>query len=185
MSEMIDDDPGLRRTMNAWVGSSIRGRDPGTVASNAIAQAGSSRSWRIGIPGPVSAVALGLVIVGGSIGMWAIGGSGDASRLARTTVNGLTYTVAVARSLTVEPDALRPYATFTNLQTFVEPDEAMTYAIDGIDPDRALVVKLKPGQADDAGPIGDYLVLVRGDNTFSLLCPYFDPTAEATPAVCR
>ena len=185
MSEMIDDDPGLRQRLNAWVGWSIHGRDPGIVASNAIAQAGRSRSWRFGIPGPVTAIALVLVIVGGSVGMWAIGASGDASRLTGATVNGLTYTVAVARSLTVKPDVLRAYAAFTNLQTFAKPDEGMTYAIDGIDPDLALVVKLKPGQADDAGPIGDYLLLVRGENTFSLLCPYFDVTAAATPAVCR
>lgn len=80
---------------------------------------------------------------------------------------------------------LRPYGEATDLNTFARPDGATVYAIEGVSPERALVVKLKPGQADDAGPIGNYLLLVRGADTFSLLCRYFDTTQPATPSACR
>jgi hypothetical protein len=43
------------------------------------------------------------------------------------------------------------------------------YQVDDIDPRLVLVMKLIPGEHDDAGSIGAYLVLVRGDG-FSLLC---------------
>ncbi len=57
------------------------------------------------------------------------------------------------------------------------------YQVDDIDPRQVLVMKLIPGEHDDAGSIGDYLVLTRGDG-YSLLCPYFHPGDPLAPAVC-
>lgn len=55
------------------------------------------------------------------------------------------------------------------------------YQVDDLHPRQVLVMKLAPGEHDDAGSIGEYLVLVRG-NGFALLCPYFkdgDPLAAS------
>jgi YD repeat-containing protein len=60
---------------------------------------------------------------------------------------------------------------------------ATAYAIDSVDPEDALVVRLQPGSRDDAGPLGDYALLVRG--SYASLCKFFDPASEVTPAECR
>lgn len=45
------------------------------------------------------------------------------------------------------------------------------------------MMKLGPGEHDDAGSIGEYLVLVRG-NGFALLCPYFRAGDPLVPTDC-
>jgi len=46
-----------------------------------------------------------------------------------------------------------------------------------------LLNRLREGQRDDSGSIGDYLLLVRGDG-FSLVCPYFREGDPLAPTVC-
>ena len=183
MNDTVDDDPEVRRAMESWVGSQIRRRDSYGVAANATAR--SRPRWRSPALSRSMAVAMvALLFAVGSLGAWALSRSGDASNLAGATVDGTTYTIAVARGLRVAPEMLTPYAEATGVRAFAL-DGTTAYAIEGISPQRVLVLKLKPGQVDDAGSIGNYLLLVRGPDTFSLLCRFFDPAVPGSPSVCR
>jgi hypothetical protein len=103
---------------------------------------------------------------------------------ARAVVNGLTYDLAVARSLDLSSEELSPYRRVTSIQADFRYLDDVAYSIDRIEPASALVMRLAPGQRDDQ-PLGDYLLLIRGPDAWVDLCPYFDVTSPATPDVCR
>lgn len=109
----------------------------------------------------------------------------ESSQLASARVNGLDYTVAAARSFDAPMDALTRYAETTIVDQGFAFDGLAAYSIRGVDPSQILVMKLAPDQRDDAGPLGSYILLVRGPDAFALICAYFDPTSDATPRVCR
>ena len=102
---------------------------------------------------------------------------------ATAEVDGLTYTVAVARSLVVTDADLSAYGELSRIDGGLPLEGQTVYAIVGVDPTRALVVRLASGARDEAGLYGKYALLVRGP--FAGLCQLFDPASEATPTDCR
>lgn len=99
-------------------------------------------------------------------------------------VGGITYTVAVARRIDLREPRLTPIGEARQNSGFTT-EGSTAYQVDDVDPARVLVMKLVRGEHDDAGSIGDYLVLVRGDDGFSLLCPYFHAGDPLAPRVCN
>ncbi len=134
--------------------------------------------WASRLPIVGAAAALLLAVGLGSVYLL----SSSASRPAEARVNGQTYAISIARSLEIGDEDVTPFGTVESTDMYLFADST-AYVIDGVDPEEALVVRADPDAGDDGGRYGDWILLIRGD--FAHLCPYFDPTAEATPAVCR
>jgi hypothetical protein len=61
-------------------------------------------------------------------------------------------------------------------------EDSTAYDVRGVDPAQILVVKLVPGQGDEGGSYGQYVVLSRGGNR--ALCPFLDPAHPHTVESC-
>jgi len=127
----------------------------GVVALGAVSQMGSS---------PATAHVGGLAVAGIDIG-------------------GTTYGVAVVRSIELSGARLTPVGE-ARQNSGIRTEGSTVYEVDGVDPLKVLVMRLIPGENDDAGSLGEYLVLIRGDG-FSLLCPYFEPGDPLAPSDCE
>ena len=103
-------------------------------------------------------------------------------RPATAQVNGVTYGVGIARSIDLSGAALTAYSSATQDGGFAT-ESATAYQVDDVDPGKVLVMRLVPGQRDDSGSIGEYLVLIRGGG-YDLICPYFRPGDPLAPTVC-
>jgi hypothetical protein len=110
------------------------------------------------------------------------GGMGGCISTAR--VAGVTYTISLARKMAIEPPMLARYAAVERRSDGHATLDETAYRLGELDPARVLVVKLAPGQVDDAGSIGDYLLLVRDAAAWSLTCPYFASNDATRPEVC-
>jgi hypothetical protein len=98
-------------------------------------------------------------------------------------LGGTTYDISVARSMDLSRARLTELGEARQNSGF-RTEGSTVYQVDDVDPRLVLVMKLIPGEHDDAGSIGAYLVLVRGDG-FSLLCPYFQVSDPLAPSVCQ
>lgn len=125
-----------------------------------------------------AAVAL-LMVVGVGVLQFA---SMSASRPAEVRVDGRTYAISIARSLALGEDDVTAIGDVETSEGYLFADST-AYAVDGVDPNDALVARVAPGLADDGGPYGDWILLIRGE--IQALCPYFDPVSPSTPAQCR
>lgn len=143
-----------------------------------VPSARAARSW---FPLRLAAAAVVLLVVVAGGAFWLLGTAGI--RPAETTVDGRTYHISIARSLVLDESDVTPFAPLDSTEEAYLFAEMTAYAVDGVDPDDALVVPAAPGLRDEAGPYGDWILLLRGG--MSALCPYFDPLAEATPPECR
>lgn len=170
--------------MNLTLQHTVR-RDPSDVVERALAsrREGWRRSWWRRAPAAALAAVVVLAVSVGAFGVLMT--QQESSGLASARVDGLDYTVAVARSFDISADALTPYADRASIDPLFEFDGLVAYSVPGTDPTQILVMKLAPDQRDDAGPLGSYVLLVRGPDSFGLVCAYFDPLSEATPRACR
>lgn len=98
-------------------------------------------------------------------------------------LGGTTFGISVARSIDLSNARLTEMGEARQNSGF-RTEGSTVYQVDDVDPQQVLVMKLIPGEHDDAGSIGDYLVLVRG-NGFSLLCPYFRVGDPLSPSECE
>jgi len=85
--------------------------------------------------------------------------------------------------LEVPSTALTQYGDVRSDDDHLFAENAVAYAIVGIDPEVALIVPTRPGAGDDAGSYGNWILLERGAVILQL-CPYFDPNSEFTPPEC-
>jgi hypothetical protein len=180
-----------RRSDEAEIGQQIRSlaavatapRDPHEVLDTVLAR--KRHRWRLPA---VAAASLGIVVViaagTGVVLIAAMTSRQSGSGPAVAEVNGLTYTIGIVRSIDLDRTELRPYGEAALDDEFATQG-ATAFQIDGLAPERVLVMILVPGQEDDSGPIGDYLVLVRGDAGWKLLCPFFQPRDPLVPTVCQ
>jgi|GEM_PF-3214500 len=97
-------------------------------------------------------------------------------------LGGTTYGISVARSIDLRDARLTEMGEARQNSGF-RTEGSTVYQVDDVDPGHVLVMKLIPGERDDAGSIGEYLVLVRG-NGFALLCPYFQVGDPLAPSEC-
>lgn len=155
------------------------GRDPRSIAADAISRANSRRARRTTPPALLAAATLSLVI-GVTVAV-ILSQSGVQPASAR--VNGRDYGIAAARSLRVSEADLEAYGEVERFDSALPIQGTTAYALNGVDPANVLVVPLQPGSQDGAGQLGDYALLVQG--SFAAVCPYFDPTSSATPDECR
>lgn len=115
----------------------------------------------------------------------ALGGCEQAKDgLATAQVAGLEYVVTVARSFDLPDSDLQPYGRAEVAPLFAFED-LTAHSINGVDPRQVLVMRLEPEQTDNAGPLGRFILLVRGPGAFGAVCQYFDPSSDATPSECR
>ena len=96
-------------------------------------------------------------------------------------IGGTTYDLGVVRS--IDLSGARLTAVGEARQDYFRTQGSTAYQVDDVDPRQVLVMKLVPGERDDAGSIGDYVLLARGD-AYSLLCPYFRPGDPLAPSTC-
>ena len=96
-------------------------------------------------------------------------------------LGGTTYDLGVVRS--IDLSGARLTAIGEARQDYFRTQGSTAYQVDDVDPRQVLVMKLVPGERDDAGSIGDYVVLARGD-AYSLLCPYFHTGDPLAPPAC-
>lgn len=180
MIDATDDEIGRR--VRALAIAETTPRDPALIAERITAAGSGTRqgSWlpmrRLALAG-----SLGFLLAA-SVGIVLIATSG--SQLLDATVKGTSYGVAVARSFAIDPTRLSEYGE-AQVASALAFDSTMTYQIEEVDPTTVLVMRLLPGQRDDAGDLGEYVLLVRGPDAFAAVCQYFDPTSEATPRACR
>ena len=104
--------------------------------------------------------------------------------IATATVEGRQYAQSISRGLQINAADLMPYAIATRRSRSHETLDEQTYRLGGLDPTQVLVMKLVPGQADDAGSIGSFLVLFGGGFDSALLCPYQPTSGPLRPAEC-
>lgn len=181
------DDQVVRTRLRELVDAAVEPRDPMEVAEHAFAQvrpAFGARSFSRLTAGRAALAGLAVLVLSvGAVGYFV--NQQGASRLASAIVNEHEYTLAAARSLRVAPEMLTPYGQVTRIDPSVIYEGLTVYSIRGVDPEHALLIRLAPGQRDDAGPLGEYFLLVRGPDAFADLCPFFEKTSEATPRECR
>jgi hypothetical protein len=129
-------------------------------------------------------VAAILVVLLVTIGAAILFGSPLGSRGTTASVGGLRYDVGVARSLQATSADLSPYGAvspYTDPGAYPFVDDA-AYALRGVDPRDALIVRWAADLRDDAGPLGEYALLTRRlAGEIPGLCAYFDPKSEASP----
>lgn len=159
------DQPGLKRPSEA-------------VVADVLARARPQRHRWV-LPAAAAAVVVLVAVVAGI----QLLGNYAASRPSTAFVDGREYGIAIVRSLDIPPTALTRYGEVRSDDRHLFADDAVAYAIVGIDPEQALVVAARPGAGDDAGSYGDWILLVRSAVTRQL-CPYFDPNSEFTPSEC-
>lgn len=164
-------------------------RDANAVVRAVVSRAPHRSLMRLPAALVASAGVLALVVV---VGLFSIDYADSGSSPARAHVGGITvgefnlggttYVISVARSIDLSAARLTAIDN-ARLDGGFRTAGSTVYQVDDIDPAQILVMKLIPGEHDDAGSIGEYLVLVRGDG-FSLLCPYVQVGDPLAPSEC-
>ena len=121
-----------------------------------------------------------IVLVCAVIGL---GGCGSSST-SGGTVDGLRYNLGGARTLSVPEADLATFGRATDLSYADWFIDDTAYSVKGADPRVILVLRLKAGVSDDAGPLGDFMVLTRGNDAEKSICKYFDASQGPIPAAC-
>ncbi len=158
-------------------------RDPSAVVGAVLAKTPRSRmSLPLALVASASVLLLVVVVAVASIGQ--MGSSPARAHVGGVTLwginlGGTTYDVGVVRSIDLSTARLTAVGEARQDSGF-RTQGSTVYQVDDVDPREVLVMKLAPGERDDAGSIGDYIVLARG-NGYSLLCPYFQPGDPLAP----
>jgi hypothetical protein len=104
----------------------------------------------------------------------------DGDRGARAEVRGLSYIVSAgevpfARQAALEA-ALTSYAPIDRIDADRgDLQSQMAFRITGVNPERVLVIKIRPGIQGANAPPGPFMFLLRGEGASELLCPYMAP----------
>lgn len=189
MTEMLStEELAVGRQVRALADAGAASRDPNAVVRAVLARPPQRGLMRLplAILAPAGVVMLVVVValsavsqVGSSLATAHVGGL----TVAGINIGGTTYGVGVARSIDLSGARLTPVGEARQDSGF-RTGGSTVYQLDEVDPLKILVMQLIPGEHDDAGSVGEYLVLVRGDG-FSLLCPYFEPGDPLAPSVCN
>jgi hypothetical protein len=181
MSETLSSDElAIGRLIRELADAETRGRDPDEVVR--IAVAGARRPRRTWLRFAAGIAVLGIVGVAAVVAVSVLNPTNQGSSPATARVGGLTYAIAIGRSIDLSSAQLTPHDEARQDSGFVTAD-ATAYQVDQLDPRQVLVMRLIPGEHDDAGSIGEFLLLIRGDG-FSLLCDYWEPGDPLAPTVC-
>ncbi|MDQ3690783.1 MAG: hypothetical protein M3406_12275 [Chloroflexota bacterium] len=177
----------LGRHIRAYADAGSPARDPDLVVRAIIAKS-PPRPLRLPRALTASASVLLLVAVFAVASFGQMGSSPATAQVGGITVGGVnlggtTYGVGVARSIDLSGARLT-VAGEARQDSGFRTQGLTVYQVDDVDPRQILVMKLAPGERDDGGPIGDFLVLARGDG-YSLLCPYVEPGDPLAPAECH
>lgn len=162
-------------------------RDADAIVRVVVGRAPHRRLARLPLALVASVGALALVAV---VGLAAIGQAGSRASSAHVggiplgefNLGGTAYGLNVIRNADLSEARLTAKGEARQNGGF-RTVGATVYQVDDVDPEKILVMRLIPGERDDAGPIGDYLFLVRG-NGLSLLCPYFQVGDPLAPREC-
>jgi len=189
MTEMLSSEDleiGRRIRVLADIGASVR--DANAVVRTVVGRSPRRSLRRLPMALIASVGVLALVaVVSLSIDYGDSGSSPARAHVGGITVGefnlgGTTYDISVVRSIDLSAARLTAIGN-ARLDGGFRTAGSTAYQLDDIDPRQVLVMKLIPGERDDAGLIGDYLVLIRGDG-FLLLCPYFPVGDPLAPSVC-
>ena len=180
MPKSLKSDAEIASALKWYASRVLAGRNPVTVAADVVIRGRRARKSAVRIPATLAAALAIALILGATTAMF-LGQAGSSP--ATADVNGLTYGVAAVRSLHISEADLRAYGELGRFDSGLQIRGTTAYAIRGVDPRDALVVPLRAGAQDEGGPLGDYVLLVRG--SYAALCDFFDPASNATPTECR
>ncbi len=161
-------------------------RDPNAVVGAVLARTPRRRmSLPMALVASASALLLVVVVAVASIGQ--MGSSPARAHVGGITLwginlGGTTYDLGVVRSIDLSTARLTAVGE-ARLDYGFRTQGSTVYQLDDVDPRQILVMRLVPGERDNAGSIGDYLVLQRG-YSYSLLCPYFSQGDPLAPSMC-
>lgn len=177
----------IGQQIHALADAGAPARDANAVVQAVVGSSARPRLMRppLALVAAVSALLLVAVLAVASFGQ--MGSSPATAQLGGITIGGVdlggtTYVVSVARSADLSNARLSAVGEVRQNSGF-RTVSSTVYQVDHIDPGQVLVMKLVPGEHDDAGSIGEYLVLVRG-NGHALLCPYFRDGDPLAPSDC-
>lgn len=188
MSETLSSEElAIGQQIRALADAGVAVRDPSSLSRAVVHR--TPRRGVMGLPlGLIaSASVLLLVAVFAVTSLGQMGSSPTTAQVGGITVAGInlggtTYGVGAARSINLSSARLTVFGE-ARQNTGFRTEGSAAYQVDDLDPQKVLVMKLIPGQHDDAGSIGEYLVLTRGDG-YSQLCPYFQAGDPLAPSVC-
>lgn len=186
--ELSQDEVAIGQQIRMLGAAGALARDPDAVARAAIGTPPGRRLMRLPLGLVASASVLLLVAV---VALASVGGMGSSPATAQVggvtlggiSLGGTTYYISVARSIDLS-DARLSAIGEARQNSGIRTIGSTVYQVDDADPRQVLVMKLAPGERDDGGSLGEYLVLVHG-NGFSLLCPYFRDGDPLAPPECR
>ena len=178
----------IGRQIRALADGGASVRDPNAVVRAVVSRAPRRGLMQLPLALVASASVLLLVAVVAVALLGQVGSSVATAEVGGITVGGIniggtTYVTSVARSIDVSNARLTAVGEARQNSGF-RTEGSTIFQVDNVDPQQVLVMKLLPGEHDDSGSIGNYLVLVRA-NGFSLLCPYFQKGDPLAPSVCR
>lgn len=176
----------IGQQIRALADAGVPVRDPSVVVRAVVSRQARRSLMRPPLGLLASAMALVLVAVISVASLSQMGGRATVGGISIGGINlgGTTYDISVARSIDLSGARLTAVDEAHQYTGGFRTDGSTVYRVDDVDPRQVLVMKLVPGEADDAGSVGDYLVLVRG-NGFSLLCPYWQEGDPLAPSECR
>jgi len=189
MTELLStEELAVGRQVRALADAGAASRDPNAVVRAVLARPPRRGLMRLPLPLLATTGALMLVVVVALSSVSQVGSSPATAHVGGLTVAGINiggtaYGVAVARSIEFSGARLTPVGEARQNSGF-RTEGSTVYQVNEVDPLKILVMQLIPGEHDDAGSVGEYLVLVRG-NGFSLLCPYFERGDPLAPSVCN
>jgi len=189
MTEVLStEELAVGRQVRALADAGAASRDPNAVVRAVLARPPRRGLMRLPLALLGSAGGLMLVAVVALSSLSQMGSSPATAQVGGITVAGIriggtTYGVGIARTIDLSGARLTPVGEARQNGGF-RTEGFTVYQVDEVDPQKILVMKLVPGQHDDAGAVGDYLILARG-NGYSLLCPYFEAGDPSAPSGCN
>lgn len=177
----------LGRQVRAYADAGSPARDPDLVVRTILAKP-PRRPFGLPVALMASATVLLLLVVVSVASLVQTGIGPARAQVGGITLwginlGGTTYDLGVARSIDLSRARLTVVGE-TRQDSGFRTQGSTVYQVDDVDPRQILVMKLAPGERDDGGSIGDFLVLARGDG-YSLLCPYFESGDPLAPSECH
>ena len=185
-SEIRDFDADLRAAIRRQTDSAVVGREARAVAASAISAAPPRRTFASWLALGAGGAALVLAVI---VMAWPPVDEqrGVGSSAAQVTLDGVEYRVSAGNSLRIPAAAnLQRVATLsadtTNINVLVGLE---AFALPGVDPRAALVVRLDGDAKAQIPDARDYMLLLGAEPLPAAFCGFVDRDSESAPTPCR
>ncbi len=163
--------------------------DPTEVVADVTARArvaGPPRSrWSMPVRMATAAVVVLAVGLTAVVGIRLVDRSSSGSSPAMAVVNGVDYSVGLARGMRIDAPELTPYGLVESGNVLQQFADRTAFSLNGLDPLAVLIVHAAPGLSDDGGPYGEYLLLHGPEDAYPEICDFYEPGHPSSPTECR